>query len=194
VPDTPDDASVSARDRVLDATVVAAGRVGIARITVEEVAREAAVSRATVYRWFPGGRDQLIDEAITFEVGRFLDRVTNAAAGAPDLPTRLERGLLFAHRAIEEHAVLQRILATEPAGLLPQLHAMAPLVLDVVRAELTSWFAGAALRPGVDPAEAADYVARLFLSFVVNGGSWDLGDPAEVRDLVRTRLLAGVLA
>jgi AcrR family transcriptional regulator len=178
---------------VLAATVRCAGRVSISRITVEEVSREAGVSRATVYRWFPGGREQLVDEAITFEVGRFLNRVAAAAAGAPDLPTRIERALLFAHQAIEDHEVLQRVLANEPAGVLPQLHATAPLVLAVVRDELTEWLDGTELRPGVDGGEAADYLARMFLSFVVNEGSWDLTDQAEVAELVRTRLLAGVV-
>jgi len=181
------------RQRVLAGTVRCAGRVGVARITVEDVAREAGVSRATVYRWFPGGRDQLIDEAITFEVGRFLTRIADAAAGAPDLANRIERALLFAHRAIEDHEVMQRVLATEPAGVLPQLHATAPLILAVVRDELTGWLEGADLRPGVDPEEAADYLARMFLSFVVNEGSWNLDEPGEVAELVRTRLLAGVV-
>lgn len=183
----------STRDGVLAATVQCAGRVSLARITVEEVAREAGVSRASVYRWFPGGRDQLLDEAITFEVGRFLSRMADAAEGAPDLSSRLERSLLFAHRAIEEHEVLQHVLANEPAGVLPQLHATAPLVLAVVRDELAGWLDGVALNEGVDREEAADYLARMLLSLVVNQGSWDLTDPAEVAEVVRTRLLAGVL-
>src|SRR2546425_1263834 len=95
------------RARVLAAVVRCAGRVGLGRITVEEVAREAGVARASVYRWFPGGRDQLVDEGVTWEVGRFLARISEAVDGAPDFATRLERGLVFAHRAIEEHEVLQ---------------------------------------------------------------------------------------
>lgn len=190
----PTSPELSARDGVLAATVRCAGRVDIARITVEEVAREAGVSRATVYRWFPGGREQLIDEGITWEIGRFLARLAASVAGASDLASRIERGLVFAHRALEEHGVLQRVLATEPGGVLPQLHATAPLVLAVVRDELAEWLSDEHLRPGVDPDEAAEYLARIFLSFLVNQGSWDLTDPAEVHRLVRSRFLAGVLA
>ena len=49
-----------------------------------------------------------------------------AVEDAPDVATRLERGLVFAHRAIEDHEVLQHLLRTEPSGVLPQLRAVAP--------------------------------------------------------------------
>ena len=45
----------------------------------------------------------------------------------------------------------------------------------------------------VDLAESAEFVARMILSLVGSPGDWDLDDPAEVRVLVRTQLLAGVL-
>lgn len=181
------------RERVLAAVVRCAGRVGLARITVEEVAREAGVGRASVYRWFPGGRDQLVDEGVTWEVGRFLARIGDAVGDAGDLASRLERGLSFAHTAIEEHAVLQKLLRTEPSGVLPQLQATAPLVIAIVRDYLTPLLEAEELAPGVVAEEAAELIARLFLSFTVNQGSWDLRDPAEVRVLVRENLLAGVL-
>jgi AcrR family transcriptional regulator len=183
----------SPRDEVLAATVRCAGRVGLARITVEEVAREASVSRATVYRWFPGGREQLIDEAMTWEIGRFLARLGAAVEGAPDFPTRLELGLVFAHRAIEEHEVLQRLLETEPGGLLPQLQATTPLVVAVIRDYLVPFLEAERLRPGVVPVEAADHLARMILSFMAGEGSWDLADPDVVRALVRDRFLGGIL-
>ena len=36
-------------------------------------------------------------------------------------------------------------------------------------------------------------LARMMLSFIVAPGRWDLTDPAQVSELVRTELLAGVL-
>jgi AcrR family transcriptional regulator len=182
------------RDRVLAATVTCAGRVGIERITGEEVAREAGVSRATVYRWFPGGREQLVDEGVTWEVGRFLGRLGRAVADAPDLPTRLERGLVFARQAVERHEVLQRLLATEPGGLLPQLQATAPLAVAVLRDYLVPLLEAERLRPGVDVEAAAEFLARTFLSLFSSPGSFDLEDEDQVREIVRSRMLAGILA
>ncbi len=182
------------RDKVLGAVVTCAGRVGLSRITVDEVAREAGVGRASVYRWFPGGREQLVDEAVTWEVGRFLGRLARAVDDASDLRTRLLRGLQFAHRSIAEHEVLQRLLATEPGGLLPQLQQTGPLVVAVLRDTLVEHVAAdPRRRPEVDPVEAAEWLARMVLSFIVEQGRWDLDDLDEAQRLVDTELLAGIV-
>jgi AcrR family transcriptional regulator len=184
----------STRDVVLAATVACAGRVGLARLTVEDVAVQAGVSRATVYRWFPGGRDQLIDESITWEVGRFLARLAAVVDDAPDFPSRLSTALVFAHRAIEDHDVLQRLLRTEPGGILPPLRDTAPLMIAVLRDYLRPYVESERLRAGVDPDDAAEYLARMILSFIASPGRWDLDDPDHVEQLVRTEFLAGILA
>jgi len=67
-------------------------------------------------------------------------------------------------------------------------------VLDELRSGLADRLREENLRPGVDPAEAADILARLVLSLIGTPGCWDLDDPAAVRALVRDHLLAGVLA
>jgi AcrR family transcriptional regulator len=182
------------RDKVLGAVVACAGRAGLSHITVDEVAREAGVGRASVYRWFPGGREQLVDEAVTWEVGRFLGRLARAVDDAPDLRTRLIRGLAFAHRSIAEHEVLQHLLATEPGGLLPQLQQTGPLVVAVFRDTLVEHVAAEPRRRDeVDPVEAAEWLARMVLSFLVDQGRWDLDDPDDVARLVDTELLAGIV-
>jgi len=188
----PEDLTV--RERILEAGYACVARYGLAKTTVEDVARAAGLSRATLYRQFPGGRDQLLREVITWETGRFFGRLAEAVAGAADFAGLLEEALLFAHRAIEEHEVLQKILVTEPERLLPQLTVESERVLVFIRRFLLPYLEREELRPGVDPEEAADYVARMLLSFIGNQGRWDLTDPAQVARLVRTELLAGILA
>lgn len=182
------------RTRILEATLACIGRFGLGKTTMDDAARQAGVARATVYRYFPGGRDQLIGEVVTWEVGRFFARLGEAVADAPDFPTLLERGLMFAHRAVEDHDVLQMVLDTEPDRLLPQLETTTPLVLGVLRGYLAPFLESAPLRDGVDVDGAADWLARMVLSFIAAQGGWDLTDPESVRRLVRSQLLAGVLA
>src|SRR3546814_9749490 len=51
-----------ARDRLIDAAETCFTRFGVAKTTLEDIATEAGVSRATVYRYFEGGRDERSEE------------------------------------------------------------------------------------------------------------------------------------
>jgi AcrR family transcriptional regulator len=184
---------LTVRERILEATYACVGRYGLGKTTVEDAAREARLSRATVYRYFPGGKDQLITDVITWENARFFGRLAEAVAGAPDFRTMLEEALMFAHEAIEEHTVLQKVLQTEPELLLPTLTVESQRVLKGIAGFIVPYLERERLRPGVSPEEAADHIARMLLSFISAEGRWDLTDPAQVSQLVRTELLAGVL-
>lgn len=182
------------RTRILAATVVCLGRYGIAKTTVDDAAREAGVARATVYRHFADGKDQVIAEAITWAVGQFFNELAQAVADAPDFPTMLEQALVHAHRAVDEHEVLQKVLETEPERLLPQLTQSAPLIQAAIRADFAERLAREELCPGIDPERAADWLSRMGLSFILSEGRWDLRDPGAVRRLVREEFLVGILA
>jgi len=181
------------RDRILTATIEVVAGAGLAGLRMEEVARVARVGRATLYRYFPGGKEQLVNEAITWEVGRFFRDLALEVADAPDLRGRLERGLMFAHRSMAGHEALATVLEADREQFLPRLHETSPLVVGVVRDYLTPAVAAEQLRPGVDVDEAAEYLARMVLSFIPSPGQWDLTDPAEVARLVDRQFLAGIL-
>ena len=181
------------RSRILAATVTCLGRYGIAKTTVDDAAREAGLARATVYRHFPDGRDQLIAEAITWAVGQFFWELAAAVDPSADFPTLLEQALAHAHRAVAEHAVLQKVLETEPERLLPQLTPPAPQGQEVLRDYLADKLRDEPLLDGVDPVEAGDWLARMGLSFILAQGRWDLDDPASIRHLVRHELLVSIL-
>jgi AcrR family transcriptional regulator len=183
----------SARERLLEAAYACVARYGIGKTTMEDVAREAKVSRATVYRTFPTGKDQLVREVVAWEAARFFQRLAAAVDRAPDVTAVVEEALVFAHRAIDDHAVLQKILQTEPELLIPLLTGQSEVLVGFVRTFLLPRLADAELRPGLTPGAAADYVARMVLSFIGSPGQWDLYDGGQVTELVRTELLAGVL-
>jgi AcrR family transcriptional regulator len=173
------------------------GRYGMAKTTVDDVARASGVSRATIYRYFPGGRDQVVADVVAWEVGRFFQRLGEAVAGYPDLASLVEAALRFAHRVVAEHEVLQRVLATEPHRLLPILTVSADRILPLVAGFLVPYLererVAGRLRPGVDVEGAADFLARMLLSWISSPGEWDLDDPEQLAAVVRGQLLAGLL-
>ena len=183
---------------VLAGAYACIARVGMNKTTLDDVAKASGVSRATIYRLFPGGRDQLLRETVGWEMNRFFTQLADAVADAPDLETRFEEALTFAHRAVRDHAVLQTVLVTEPDELLPLMTVESTRVrryiTEYLRPLLAAEAAEGRLRSGVDVDHAADYLARMILSLIGSPGRWDLEDPAAVRTLVRTELLGAILA
>jgi len=186
------EAGPDVRTRLLEAAYRCIAERGIGATSLEEVARGAGVSRATLYRYFPGGRDELVAAVVTNETLRFFQRLAEAVEGARDVESLLVDGIHFAHLAIEGHALLQRLLGTEPERLLPHLSLEAAWVLGLITAFFEDRLSGYELAEGVAVPEAAEYVARLTLSFIEAPGGWDLADREQVRELVRSELLAGL--
>ncbi len=181
------------RERILEAAYACVARWGLAKTSVEDVGRESGLSRSTLYRYFPGGRDELIGAAVGWEYDRFFGRLYDEVKDAATLEEVIERGLTFAHRAITGHEVLQRVLQTEPDVLLPAITVKTDGTVRLVSAFLTPYLERHRLAPGVGVEEAADFLARMVLSYMSAPGRWDLEDPEQVARLVRVELLGGIL-
>ncbi|MEY3360344.1 MAG: hypothetical protein RL531_63, partial [Actinomycetota bacterium] len=77
-------AAPSTEQRLLDATLACLARHGIAKTTLDDVARAAGVSRATLYRYFPG-KQVLLSAAVATEAARMVAAIDAAGAAADDL-------------------------------------------------------------------------------------------------------------
>jgi AcrR family transcriptional regulator len=186
-----------ARQRVLRGAYECIGRHGMAKTTVDDVAAASGVSRATIYRIFPGGKDEVLRDTVGWEMDRFFLRLGEELGDAADFPEFLERALPLARHELLEHAVLQKVLETEP----DRLNALITVQQDRVISAIAAYFQPLLERDrdrglvsaDADLAALAEYVARLSLSLIASPGRHDLGDPAEVHRLVRRELLGGAL-
>lgn len=181
------------RERIVRAAYECVARHGFSKTSVEAAARQVGLSRATVYRHFPGGRDELLGAVVAWEHARFFARLYEEVRGAGSLEEVLALGIVFAHRDVAAHEVLQRVLRTEPELLLPTLTVEAAGAQRMIAAFLEPYLAAERLAPGVVLSEAADFLARMALSYIASPGRWDLDDPDQVRRLVRAELLGGIL-
>ncbi len=178
----------------LSCTAACVARWGLSKTTVEDAAREAGLSRATVYRYFPGGRDELIDAVVSWQFLLFFGRLYEEVHGASSLEEVLDRGLVFARRSLLEHEVLQKMLETEPEVLVPKLTVESNRTVGLIAGFLVPYLHEHGMAEGVEIHQAAEFLARMILSYISSPGHWDLGDPEQVATLVRTELLAGVVA
>jgi AcrR family transcriptional regulator len=180
------------RERIIQATLRCVERWGLAKTSLEDVATAAELSRATVYRCFPGGRDQLVRDAVGYEVAVFLGRLVREIHDDEGLEAKLVNALVTGHRALGEHRLLHQVLSTEREVLLSELAALAPMVHAEVAEVMRSALDDEALRPDVDRDEAADYLARMFVSYL--GSHGPIGaEPSGVARSVRAFLLGGIL-
>jgi AcrR family transcriptional regulator len=181
-------------ERVVAAALRCLARSGLRGTTVDDVASDAGVSRATLYRAFPGGRDTILAAVVDAESARLFAAIAEAARGASDLPTALADGLVAAATWLTGHEVLERLMFDEPATLLTHLEFE----------QMNRTLAAVATRAGpllarfVDPVLAArvgEWMARLAVSYLLfPSDEVDLCDPRSVDALVRRYVVPGVAA
>jgi AcrR family transcriptional regulator len=175
--------------RLVAAGVRCVARWGLAKTSFEDIAREAGVSRATVYRAFPGGKGRLVEIGVQYELGRLFHEAEVEAAEAASLEELLCTGISVALRELTGHAALQYLLAHEPEAILPHVafHRLGPVlaaVAELSRPHLVRFLPEDQVRP------AAELATRLVLSFTFNPSeAVDPHDPHSIRRLVRTYLL-----
>ena len=175
----------STHDRILNAAFAAMASHGLAKVSLEDVAREAGMSRQTVYRYF-GSKEALVTAAILREEQGFLDRMAEAVESHRDLRPAMEAAIVAGLRAAREHPLLDRLLATEPEALLPFLTTGGGPVLSAARPAIQ-----ALLEQRLPHLEAttlrraADTATRLFISYAINPPDDDIDEVAAgLADLI----------
>ena len=173
------------RTRILDAAIAAMSTHGLARLSLEDVAREAGVSRQTLYRYF-GSRDALVAATILREEDDFIDRMVEAAEQHEEFRPALEAAIGAALLTAREHPLLDRLLATEPEALLPFLTTGRGPVLSaahpVVARLLARWVPGLTT-PELDLVSEA--ATRLIVSYAISPPDAPIDDVAAgLADLI----------
>jgi len=177
--------------RLADAAVQCITRQGIAKTTLDDVARAARCSRATVYRVFPGGKDGLISAVVDTEVARFFSALALRMGAASDLEDVLVTGITEAARRITEHRALSFVLDNEPEVILPHLTFSHMDTILAVSSTFTAPFLGRFLDHD-EAQRVAEWAARIVVSHLsCPADGVDLTDDARVRRLVRTFMLPG---
>jgi len=167
-PDSAAGAGVDTATRILDATLATMADHGIARLSLEDVARRAGLSRQTVYRYFPSKRE-LVDATVLREEEVFIANMVSAADRQRDLEPALRAAIEAAMRTGQAHVLLNRLLATEPESLVTLVTTDRGPVLSAARQGLERILGRRLPRvPKARLTVAADAVARLLVSYVVN--------------------------
>ncbi len=181
-----------AAQRITAGALVCIARWGMAKTTLDDIAREAGCSRATIYRLFPGGKRAVLDATGEVELARILHELSVSLERTETLDDLLVVAISESVRAIRRHPALQYLIEHEPGEVLAHVSFDE---LDPLLAVATA-FGTPYLARYVDPATAAataEWVTRLIVSYGIEPCR-QLDDPALARTLVETFILPGLEA
>lgn len=178
----------SLSDAILDATKVAIERWGVERLTINDVCEAAKVSRATLYRAFPGGKEVLLEALRVRELELFFTTLRAHAEGEATLEDTIVRCMVVATSELRSDQHLALMLAAEPGEVATQLTVQGvPRIVRVATAYLTPL-----LEPYLSRKDAADLVevlARMVISyFLAPSSRFDFTNEHQVRAFVRAHV------
>ena len=184
----------STRVRLVDGALDCLARQGIAKTTVDDIARAAGLSRATAYRTFPRGKEGILAGVVETEVARLFSSLAVAMGEANDLEDVLVAGMVASARWLRWHEPLTYLLEHEPGAVLPYVTFGGFDRVMRVASDLAAPFFARWLEPE-QASRAAEWGVRIVMAYTSDPSPHaDLTDPADTRALVRTFVLPGILA
>lgn len=184
------------RDRILGAAEECIARYGVPKTTIADVIKRAGVARATLYKYVPGGRDEIIVEVLIRQGRRNTGVVLEAIARAESLQESITDGILAAVERIQADEHLAYLFSPEIIGPASRLQGAGARLVEVT-AELVGPVLEAGRRAGQVPADldncdAAEWTLRVFLSLLAFEGPSGRSK-AQLREFVRRFAVAPLL-
>lgn len=182
----------SVERQIIEAAKVHAGEHGWAATTMDDLAVASSLSRATIYRAFPGGRDTVIEAVRRHSVLEFFHELQPVVDAADDLVAAVSAAMTTAAEMLDGDEQLQRELVQDPGQVLPAISFRGvDRIVVVARVFMAPTLMAYVSRR--DANRAAEWAARMVLSYYFDPSPHlDLRDRAAVAAFVEQRLLPGL--
>jgi AcrR family transcriptional regulator len=183
-------------ERILVAAERCLARLGLARLSLTDVAAQAGVSRGAVYLHF-ADRRALIDAVLTRAASRFVARCAETVSRHRTLVDQVAEAAVFIRGHQSDKVLTLRLPADEESLfatlLTTRLERVVEEWVDFWIPYLTAAGERGELRDGVDHRQAAEWIVRMMLSFAIMPAvSFDNERPAQVRAFVRSFIVDGL--
>lgn len=181
------------RSRILDAANDQFRRSGIQRSTMEDVARQAGVSRITVYRRF-ATKEELVEQVILRELGVYFNKFFIDIAAATSAAERVVLGFVSSLSALRGNPMIHALITAGPERSVSSLIGDSSRAVAIVR-EFVAGQLRREQQAGTVPADlpvdlAAEMMVRVCASFLaIPSQVVDLEDDAQLACLARQFLV-----
>jgi AcrR family transcriptional regulator len=183
-------------ERILAAAELCLGRLGLARLSLTDVAVQAGVSRGAVYLHF-ADRRALIDAVLTRASNRFVARCAETVTRHRTLVAQVAEAAVFIREHQGDRVLTLRLPADEESLFATLLTSRLQWVVEewveFWLPYLTAAEERGELRAGLDHRQASEWIVRMMLSFAIMPAvSFDAESPAQVRAFVRAFVVDGL--
>lgn len=169
---------------MLDALHQSIEKWGLDKVTIDDVAHLSGVSRATIYRMFPGGRDVLFEALRVRNLNEFFTGLRAAVDRSDSLIDLVVDITVYATNELRSDEQLVAMLANEEAPAIRSLTVEGlPRIINVASSYLRPLFDDHLPRDASQP--FVDLLARLVIShFLAPSTHVDLGDAESARQFL----------
>lgn len=185
--------STPVAERIITAAARLISSQGLRATSVDDIAAAASCGRATVYRWFPGGRSELLDVTLGQGVDRIFASCTRVTDHAEDLAEAVAGTINIAVVELANDAVVQQLLVDEPDTIATLI---SPVRIEPLFERASEWGIEHFSR-FTEPAIAAhvgEWCARVVTDHLRSPAPViDITDPSIARRLVDNFLMPGLL-
>ena len=179
-------------ERILEAAEAQFEAHGLQRTSLNRIAAEAGVSRATLFNRF-ANRDALLAAVIARQTRRLIAEIDAEVAGKSTPEERLIAGIVAAGRGLAEHRWLRTLLVTDRDDVLPVMTTGFEPILAIARAYVAQQITRArdqGMPVAGDPEILAEVFVRLAHSLALSPASViPLADPDRMAALTRAHFL-----
>ncbi len=179
-----------ARARLCEATLRCVARNGLVKTSVSDIAKEAGVTRPTLYKHFDGKNSAFI-AAIDAVALEFAHSVAKHATRFDTIEERITEMIIFVVKKLPRHKYLSLVLNPESSVVLGERAFSEERPLELSRIVIAPVIE---LRPDLRPQaeEIAEVMSRLAISLILFPGRFKSSGKG-LREFIGRRLLPGLL-
>lgn len=186
----------SSIDRIVSAAEANFSRFGFQKTSMEDIAREADMSRRTVYRYFPD-KATLFQEVAARRTIVYLDEIARRAAEAEGLSAQIEEVARLMNRLVREDPISVALQLTDPDSLARTVTTESLELLRMAMAAIIPLIERARergeVRSDLHAERAAEWIARMIFSLSATpSATFDIDDAEQTAEFIREFLVPGL--
>jgi AcrR family transcriptional regulator len=190
------DEHVPSAGRILEAAQACFSQYGFQKTSMEDVAREAGLSRRSVYRHFPD-KAALFREVMAARTRQYLGEVVERTAQLNGLSAQIEEVARMTNRHVRDDPIAVAMRRSDPDSLARAVTTegleLLRMAMDAIIPIIKTARENGEVRADLDVERAAEWIARMVFSLTATPSvTFDVDDPEQAAAFIREFLLPGL--